>query len=147
MKPAKLVHIAVRFDDPRRLADFYKRAFGVKEVLSNRRAIDLWDGYLFLAINPPSATGPKGLNHFGFLVEDVEAFRPILSEAGAPKWKPALPADPLPTGAFTIPRAIPSIFPREVITKYQTSAWKREPRTKRCVKCAAWSCFHLILAS
>jgi catechol 2,3-dioxygenase-like lactoylglutathione lyase family enzyme len=85
MKPAKLVHIAVRSDDPRRLADFYKRAFGVKEVLSNRRAIDLWDGYLFLAINPPSATGPKGLNHFGFFVEDVEALRPILSEAGASK--------------------------------------------------------------
>ena len=85
MKPAKLVHIAVRSDAPRPLANFYKHAFGIREVLSNRRAVDLWDGYLFLAINPPSATGPRGLNHFGFLVEDVDALRPVLSEAGASK--------------------------------------------------------------
>jgi catechol-2,3-dioxygenase len=83
MKRARLVHIALRSDDPRQLADFYKRTFGVKEVLSNRRAVDLWDGYLFLAINPPSATGPKGLNHFGFLVDDVDSLRPILEQAGA----------------------------------------------------------------
>ena len=40
---------------------------------------------MFLAINPPSATGPKGLNHFGFLVEDVESLRPVLGAAGASK--------------------------------------------------------------
>src|SRR5919109_5492308 len=85
MKRARLVHIALRSDDPRQLADFYKRTFGVKEVRSNRRAVDLWDGYLFLAINPPSATGPKGLNHFGFLVDDVDSLRPILEQAGASK--------------------------------------------------------------
>jgi catechol-2,3-dioxygenase len=85
MKQARLVHIAVRSDDPRPLADFYKRTFGIKEVLSNRRAVDLWDGYLFLAINPPSATGPRGLNHFGFLVDDVDSLRPILEQAGGSK--------------------------------------------------------------
>ncbi len=85
MKQAKLVHIAVRSGEPRSLAEFYKRAFGLKEVLSNRRAVDLWDGHLFLAINPPSATGPMGLNHFGFVVDDVESLRPVLSRAGASK--------------------------------------------------------------
>lgn len=85
MKQAKLVHIAVRSAEPRSLAQFYQRAFGLKEVLSNRRAVDLWDGYLFLAINPPSANGPMGLNHFGFVVDDVEALRPVLSRAGASK--------------------------------------------------------------
>jgi catechol 2,3-dioxygenase-like lactoylglutathione lyase family enzyme len=85
MKPAKLVHIAVRAADPRSLANFYKEAFGLKEVLSNRRAVDLWDGYLFLAINPPSANGPMGLNHFGFVVDDVDALRPVLRDAGASK--------------------------------------------------------------
>jgi catechol 2,3-dioxygenase-like lactoylglutathione lyase family enzyme len=83
MKVATLVHIALRSQEPRSLADFYKHAFGVKEVLSNRRAVDLWDGYLFLAINPLSATGPKGLNHFGFLVDDVDSLRPVLHRAGA----------------------------------------------------------------
>src|SRR5262249_16188155 len=83
MKQAKLVHIAVRSGEPRLLADFYKRAFGLREVLSNRRAVDLWDGYLFLAINPPSANGPMGLNHFGFLVDNVDALRPVLERAGA----------------------------------------------------------------
>jgi predicted enzyme related to lactoylglutathione lyase len=82
---AKLVHIAVRSANPRALADFYKRAFGLREVLSNRRAVDLWDGYLFLAINPPSANGRMGLNHFGFLVDDVDALRPVLERAGASK--------------------------------------------------------------
>ena len=85
MKPAKLVHIAVRSQEPRALADFYARAFGLKDVLSNRRAVDLWDGYLFLAINPPSANGPMGLNHFGFVVEDVDSLRPVLEQAGASK--------------------------------------------------------------
>ena len=85
MKPAKLVHIAVRSAEPRSLAQFYQRAFGLKEVLSNRRAVDLWDGYLFLAINPPSANGPMGLNHFGFVVDDVDSLRPVLSRAGASK--------------------------------------------------------------
>jgi len=82
---AKLVHIAVRSTNPRALADFYKRAFGLREVLSNRKAVDLWDGYLFLAINPPTANGPMGLNHFGFLVENVDALRPVLERAGASK--------------------------------------------------------------
>ncbi len=82
---AKLVHIAVRSANPRALADFYKRAFGLSEVLSNRKAVDLWDGYLFLAINPPTANGPMGLNHFGFLVENVDALRPVLERAGASK--------------------------------------------------------------
>ena len=85
MQQAKLVHIAVRSAEPRSLADFYKSAFGLKEVLSNRRAVDLWDGYLFLAINPPSANGPMGLNHFGFVVDDVDSLRPVLSRAGASK--------------------------------------------------------------
>jgi catechol 2,3-dioxygenase-like lactoylglutathione lyase family enzyme len=85
MKPAKLVHIAVRSAEPRSLAEFYQRTFGLKEVLGNRRAVDLWDGYLFLAINPPSANGPIGLNHFGFVVDDVESLRPVLSSAGASK--------------------------------------------------------------
>jgi catechol 2,3-dioxygenase-like lactoylglutathione lyase family enzyme len=85
MMKAKLVHIAVRSANPRALADFYKRAFGLREVLSNRKAVDLWDGYLFLAINPPTANGPMGLNHFGFLVEDVDAVRPALDHAGASK--------------------------------------------------------------
>ncbi|HEY1373003.1 MAG TPA: VOC family protein, partial [Candidatus Binatia bacterium] len=80
---AKLVHIAVRSAEPRTLADFYKRAFGLREVLSNRKAVDLWDGYLFLAINPPTANGRMGLNHFGFLVENVDALRPVLERAGA----------------------------------------------------------------
>ncbi len=85
MKAAKLVHIAVRSANPRALADFYKRAFGLREVLSNRKAVDLWDGYLFLALNPPTANGPMGLNHFGFLVDDVDALRPVLERAGASK--------------------------------------------------------------
>jgi hypothetical protein len=35
MKPAKLVHIAVRYAEARSLANFYKEAFGLTEVLSN----------------------------------------------------------------------------------------------------------------
>ena len=82
MKQAKLVHIAVRSAEPRSLAQFYQRAFGLKEVLSNRRAVDLWDGYLFLAINTPSATGPMGLNHFGFHVRSNEEMRARAEKAG-----------------------------------------------------------------
>ena len=50
----RLVHIAVRSKNPARLAGFYKDTFDMKIVLRGRGAVDLWDGNLFLAINPPS---------------------------------------------------------------------------------------------
>ena len=130
MKQAKLVHIAVRSEEPCSLADFYKSTFGLKEVLSNRRAVDLWDGYLFLAINPPSANGPMGLNHFGFVVNDVDSLRPVLSRAGASKIEARPAGRSFTIGAFMIRKVIRSIFHRGGTTQSRRSGCKSNPTIK-----------------
>ena len=80
---ASLVHIAVRAENPSRLAEFYKGTFDMKIVLRGRGAVDLWDGRIFLALNPPSPTGKTGLEHFGFLVKDVDFIKERLKNNGA----------------------------------------------------------------
>jgi len=81
----RLVHIAVRSKNPARLAGFYKDTFDMKIVLRGRGAVDLWDGNLFLAINPPSPKGDTGLEHFGFVVKNAGSMTDRLKNDGASK--------------------------------------------------------------
>jgi catechol 2,3-dioxygenase-like lactoylglutathione lyase family enzyme len=83
----QLVHIAVRTQDPAGLAAFYEQVFEMKIVRTGRGAVDLCDGRVFLALNPPSHSGWTGLEHFGFLVKDVEALGTPLRQAGASEIK------------------------------------------------------------
>ena len=69
----KIRHLAIKTKDPARLAKFYEEVFGMKVIHSERSgATYMSDGYLTLAIlrNRGEAT-PRGINHFGFTVEDL----------------------------------------------------------------------------
>jgi lactoylglutathione lyase len=93
---AKIRHIAIATQDPDRIADFFKRALGLKQVGIAKSDLAtgyfLTDGYINLAIlkfkNDHAAYtegGPRyeGLHHFGFKVDDLEEARKNVEEAGA----------------------------------------------------------------
>ena len=89
---AKLRHIAINVDDLEADADFYTKAFELEEVgragsLTNG-AIYLSDGVMNVALikmadpNFPNYE-PRGLNHIGFVVGDLDAAIDRAEAAGA----------------------------------------------------------------
>ena len=93
----KLRHIALHTPDPEKTAEFYKRVFDMHEVGRTdshlATGIYLSDGTLNMAVlkfktaeaaDRHDGLGPvMGLHHFGFWVEDIDAVRQRLQEAGA----------------------------------------------------------------
>ena len=90
---AKIKHIAIRTPNPEKTAAFYKEVFGLEEVGRARAGYYLSDGYINLAIlqshdqgtgeSPRDVPGYAGIDHFGFLVDDVDETCKKLEEAGA----------------------------------------------------------------
>ena len=89
---AKLRHIAINVDDLEQDAEFYTKAFELEEVgragsLTNG-AIYLSDGVMNVALikmadpNFPNYN-PRGLNHIGFVVTDLDAAIDRAEAAGA----------------------------------------------------------------
>ena len=81
----KLRHVALYADDIEKTARFYEQAFGLERVLQREHVITLSDGVVSLAIADMrvSRTGRKGLDHIGFLVEDMEAAAATLASLGS----------------------------------------------------------------
>ena len=106
----KIRHIALATQDPVKTANFYKEAFGFKEVgragdPNNSKAIAwgiyLSDGTFNLAVlkfqnvdQLGRGLDYVGVHHFGILVDDLDEFTKKLEEMGAPcfmKPDPAMP--------------------------------------------------------
>jgi len=81
----KIRHIAIVTSNQEKMAHFYKTAFDMKEVHGIGGALYLSDGYINLALikKTPDVKVNEGLYHFGFEVDDVEALKLALKEAGA----------------------------------------------------------------
>lgn len=96
----KIRHIAFASENPGKAAEFYKAAFGFKEL--SRFGLDpekpdeakrpsgvfLTDGTINIAIlkfpeNLQSPLGDKGIHHFGVVVENVEAWTEKLEAMGS----------------------------------------------------------------
>lgn len=108
----KIRHIALASDHPGKAAEFYKSAFGFKEIsrfgLDPARpdyaprpsAVFLTDGVLNIAIIkfPTDQLGKGidyvGLHHFGVVVDDVESWTKKLEAMGADPLR-----EPMPPGA------------------------------------------------
>ena len=95
---AKLRHLALHSENPETAAEFYKRAFGMREISRKTDSpftslnIYLTDGTIHLAIlkyrtaelaRVYGGSEAYGISHFGFWVEDVEQTRKGLREAGS----------------------------------------------------------------
>ncbi len=72
---ARIRHIAIYADDPEKEASFYCKAFDLKEVSKSQNgAVFLSDGYISLALlKTRGEKTPKGINHFGFQVDNLES--------------------------------------------------------------------------
>ncbi|MBV9862401.1 MAG: VOC family protein [Alphaproteobacteria bacterium] len=89
----KLRHIAIAAKDPDKMAEFYMKAFGFKEVRRGDSPLaygyHLTDGTIDLAIlrfktdQIGKGMDYTGLHHFGVLVADVDAFAKKLEGLGA----------------------------------------------------------------
>jgi methylmalonyl-CoA/ethylmalonyl-CoA epimerase len=99
---AQIRHIAIASENPFKAADFYKKAFGLREV--SRHGFDpknpdvaprpssviLTDGYISMAILKlaKDQTGVgldyRGLHHIGFVVDDLDSWTEHLEALGAP---------------------------------------------------------------
>jgi methylmalonyl-CoA/ethylmalonyl-CoA epimerase len=76
---ARIKHIAIRTHDVEKTANFYKEAFGLKQVGVGQSGIYLTDGHLNIAILSfrgvvAGETMKMGVDHIGFQVDDVDAF-------------------------------------------------------------------------
>ena len=90
---ARIKHIAIRTPDPDKTAAFYKAVFELEEVGKAGSGVYLSDGYINLAIlrsnehgsseSPRDVPGYAGIDHLGFVVEDVDAATQKLEEEGA----------------------------------------------------------------
>lgn len=73
-------HLAIRTENPEKLADFYIKVFGFKNLHRGshpghpgKKTVHLTDGYFELALLDNSEQqSPNGLYHFGIQVEEME---------------------------------------------------------------------------
>lgn len=90
----KLRHIAINTDDPVKTSEFFRNVFGMEEMYrmglegDAEGALYMSDGTINLAlirINRPEFPNyePKGLNHIGFIVEDLEKAVDLAERNGA----------------------------------------------------------------
>ena len=74
---ARIRHLAIRTEDPGKLASFYMDVFEMQilhKIKEEGGTVFLTDGYFNLAIIPnKEQNATNGLYHFGFEVEDGEA--------------------------------------------------------------------------
>ena len=70
---ARIQHIAIFADDPKKLADFYTRIYGLKITGESQGDVWVTDGYVEVAlIKRKREDAPKGLHHFGFTLDAEE---------------------------------------------------------------------------
>jgi lactoylglutathione lyase len=83
--PARLVginHVALEVDDLERSLAFYGSLFELRFRGRSESAAFIDIGDQFLALMQGRSSGPDGARHFGLVVEDKEAVRRALTDAG-----------------------------------------------------------------
>jgi catechol 2,3-dioxygenase-like lactoylglutathione lyase family enzyme len=77
-------HIAIMCEDPSTMAQFYKDVFDLHEVWRHGPAVYMSDGEFSLVLLKAREGVKPGVNHFGFLVEDMEEIKRRLELAEVP---------------------------------------------------------------
>lgn len=109
---SRLRHIAIASRNPGKAAEFYKRAFGWREVgrdgvgpdaaSSPRTAVTLTDGHINISLinfrkdQIDKGADYEGLHHIGVVVDDVDLWTDRLEDLGAPL---IVGKDEIPPGA------------------------------------------------
>ncbi|HWP56985.1 MAG TPA: VOC family protein [Candidatus Acidoferrales bacterium] len=98
---ARIRHLAIRTENPEKLAAFYIEVFGFKELHRGShpghrpgKTVHLTDGYFELALLDNSdQQSPNGLYHFGIQLDDMDATLQRIGE-----FQPDKPAKRRPQG-------------------------------------------------
>ena len=78
MERPKIRHIAVRTQEPEKVSSFLQNVFGMEVANKTPRGtIFMTDGYLTLALLAPREGYSNGMDHYGFLVENLDAVRAL----------------------------------------------------------------------
>ena len=85
-----LRHFAIMCHDSSALAEFYRSVFDMHEVWRQGPAVYMSDGVINVALIQTGPDGPKGINHYGFQVEDMAQIerRLAVAEVDPPTVKP-----------------------------------------------------------
>lgn len=82
---AQIRHLAIKTKDPERQARFYAEVFDLRVIHRAENAVYMSDGWLTLALLPNRGNAaPSGLNHFGFVVDDMADIEERLSRFNEP---------------------------------------------------------------
>ena len=107
---AKIRHIAIRCDDVEATAGFFQQVFGLRLVLRRDHGpIDLSDGDVNITLLPTTMRGrtmPAGFEHIGFSVEDTDATKQRLLEAGAKELNPVALGDAYYESKYKLPEGL-----------------------------------------
>ncbi|HZM48171.1 MAG TPA: VOC family protein [Burkholderiales bacterium] len=108
---AKIRHIAIRCEDVEATAAFFQRVFGLDLVLRRGHGpIDLSDGDVNITLLPTTnargQTRPAGFEHIGFSVDDADAARQRLLEAGATELSPIAMGDAYYESKYQMPEGL-----------------------------------------
>jgi catechol 2,3-dioxygenase-like lactoylglutathione lyase family enzyme len=125
---ARIQHLAIKTDDPTKLAAFYMETFGLHEVMRRnweRGAVYISDGHVNLALLPNNngedeAADRMGIDHLGFRIDDLDATMNAAFAAGGKPSNRELPRD----GRFA------EVFVRDPAggrIDLSTPGWKTQP--------------------
>lgn len=107
---AKIRHIAIRCEDVEATAAHFQQAFGLQLVQRRDHGpIDLSDGDVNITLLPTTTRGrtrPAGFEHIGFSVDDADATRQRLLEAGATELNPVALGDAYYESKYQLPEGL-----------------------------------------
>lgn len=107
---AKIRHIAIRCEDVEATAAFFQQVFELRLVQRRDHGpIDLSDGDVNITLLPTALRGqtrPAGFEHIGFSVEDADATRQRLLQAGAAELSPVALGDAYYESKYRLPEGL-----------------------------------------
>ena len=107
---AKIRHIAIRCEDVEATAAFFQQVFGLRLVQRRDHGpVDLSDGDVNITLLPTTIRGrtrPSGFEHIGFSVDDADATKQRLLEAGATELNPIALGDAYYESKYQLPEGL-----------------------------------------
>ena len=105
---AKIRHIAIRCEDVEATAALFQQVFDLRLVMRRGHGpIDLSDGDVNITLLPTTnargETKPAGFEHIGFTVDEADATRGRLLEAGAKELNPLALGDAYYESKYKLP--------------------------------------------
>lgn len=149
--PSKIKHVAILTDNYLRLGNFYETLFGMKKsgnavehgppgsrkggLDAPRGAVSLSDGYIGMAIIARESGYSAGLDHFGIVVDDLQALFGCLRES-YPDIRPLKRVSNRPFASYSMHDPEGNVFDlsQEKMENVKGVYKETESKQKRCIQ-------------